>query len=444
MRNAALVALVWLLCALAPLRALAQGTSLRVVNDRNANPTLIQRVRIVIGSYDLGADLSPPMDLGDSANAPGGTFTVELWIRGVAPENNAGESGCVYDPAAWVSCAIFVDRDINGTPSFGDFGLSVCNDGALRAGVMNASTGVGLCAPFANLLDGAWHHIAFTRNGLTGEACIFTDGVQRDCGAGPIGAISFNDTSSSLSPGVSPSGQDPTLVLGAEKHGYTVPYPGFRGWIDEARFSSLVRYSPCGDGVLCFTRPSAPFVADGSTLGLYHFDDGVAGARCSCAGSLSPLIQGTCVADASGRGTSAECRWGSAEGRFGPQFSAFTPFGGDADGDSVSNASDVCPFTPNPLQFDTRGYQTTTSDGIGDACQCGDTDEDYAVFPAQEAARLRNTLAGLAPGVVNLAKCSVIGGPNDCNLLDLVVLRRAAAIPPRPPGIAEVCDAAVP
>jgi hypothetical protein len=437
---AAFLLLAPLVCALAPSPARAQGASLRVVNDRNADPELIQRVRILIGSSGMGADRSPPMDLGDATNASGGSFTIEFWLRGVASENDQGASGCSYGATDWITCAIVLDRDVNGTPSFGDFGMSVCNDGALRAGVATAAAGVGLCAPTSNLLDGAWHHVAFTRNGLNGQTCIFTDGIQRDCGIGPIGAVSWNDTS-----GVqSPSSQDPTLVLGAEKHGFGLPYPGFRGWIDEARFSSTVRYASCSDGAQCFTRPAAPFVADASTLGLYHFDDGLPGQPCDCAGPLIPLVQGTCLTDASGRGTYAECRHGSTEGRFGPRFSALTPFGGDTDADGVPNAADVCPFTPNPTQLDTRGYQTLLPDGIGDACQCGDLDGDDAVYPASEVPRLRNSLAGLAPGVANPAECSVIGGPYDCDLLDLVVLRRAAATPPRAPGTGEFCDAATP
>ncbi len=438
---AALFAAAPLVCALAPSAARAQGTSLRVINDRNQDQELIQRVRIVIGGYDLAADQSPPMDLGDPANAAGGSFTIELWLRGVGAENDDGGSGCSSFSDSWIECAIVLDRDVNGVPSFGDFGISVCSDGALRAGVTSDSNGASLCAPTSSLLDGAWHHVALTRNGASGQVCIFTDGVERDCEVGSVGPVSWNDTAGVASP----SGQDPTLVLGAEKHGFGLPYPGFRGWIDEARFSSVVRYAPCGTGAQCFARPTAAFAADASTLGLYHFDDGIPGQACSCAGPLFPLVQGTCLADSSGLGSYAECRHGSTEGRFGPEFSAYTPFGpADSDGDGVANAADRCPFRADASQADAGGYEVFTPDGIGNACQCGDTDGNNAVFPAQEAVRVRNTLAGIAPGVVDPAKCSVIGGANDCDLRDAVVLRRSADALRLGPGIASVCDAATP
>jgi hypothetical protein len=428
-----------LLGLLLPAIAAAQGTSLRVINDRNLDPNLIQRVRIVIGGYNLGADLSEPMDLGDPANAPNGSFTIELWLRGAAAENTLGGSGCQYLEYSWINCSIVVDRDINGNPSFGKFGLSVCRDGAVRVGVTDGTTGTGICAPNGDVLDSAWHHVALTRNGASGELCLFVDGVQGGCGQGPIGKISWNDTR-----GVqSPAGQDPTFSLGAEKHGIQgESFPGFRGWLDEARFSSVVRYAPCGDGATCFPRPTAPFSADASTLGLYHFDDGVAGDPCSCAGPLMPLVQGTCLADASGYNTHAECRYGSTEGRFGPRFSSYTPFGPvDSDGDGVPNTDDLCPYRAD-AQADTGGYRVAIGDGIGNACQCGDTDGDNALFPLLDIDRVRNTLAGLSPGVVDLAKCSVAGGASDCDLLDLVILRRNGF--DLGPGIANVCDAAVP
>jgi hypothetical protein len=422
--------------------AAGQGTSLRIVNDRNLNPALIQRVRIAIGGYGLGADLHPPMDLGDPLNAANGSFTIEFWIRGTQAENSLGQTGCDASAVNWIYCPILLDRDVNDIPSFGEFGMSVCSDGAVRAGVINSAWGVSACHATAGALDAAWHHLALTRNGSTGLVCLFVDGVQGQCATGPTSPLSFDDRSAMQSP----SGQDPTLVFGAEKHGFAGPFPGFVGWLDEARFSSVVRYPACGNGLSCFARPTSPFSADPDTLGLYHFDDGMPGQPCSCAGSLDPLIQGACLYDASGRGTNAECRFGGTAGRFGPRFSAYTPFGGpDSDGDGVANVSDRCPFLATAGQADTGGYQTTLADGIGDLCQCGDTDDDYAVYPALDAVRLRNSLAGLAPGVADPARCSVIGGPYDCDLRDLVVLRRAAATPtPLAPGIAQVCDAALP
>jgi hypothetical protein len=62
---------------------------------------------------------------------------------------------------------------------------------------------------------------------------------------------------------------DPYLVIGAEKHDYdNTQYPSYRGWIDEVRLSSVIRYSTD------FARPTMPFAPDADTAALYHFDEG--------------------------------------------------------------------------------------------------------------------------------------------------------------------------
>jgi hypothetical protein len=409
------------------------------VNDANANPALIQRVRIRIGLDLQPADISTiAMDVGDPTQSFMGSFTLEFFVRGV-PEENPEGAGCVGGSTGWINCPIVVDRDVFGTPSFGDFGLSICNDGGVRAGIEGQSGGVGVCSGLADVLDGDWHHVALTRDGQTGNFCVFVDGVQGDCEVGPTGQVSYNDTRAPTSF----TGQDPTLVLAAEKHGFGDP--GFSGWLDEFRASRVVRYfPPCGDGNLCFTPPNAPFTPDGNTVGLYRFDDAPAGAPCSCAGPLLPLTAaGACVADASGVGPAVECRHGSTAGRFGPRYSAHSPFVADPDLDGFPGLLDNCPFAANASQTDARGFGAASGpDGNGDACQCGDADDDGDAGDADDLLRVRRTLAGLAPGVATLAKCSVAGGPTDCNLLDAAVLWRATE--QRAPGIGEYCDAAVP
>lgn len=428
-----------LACALLlslPLGAAAQGTSLRFTNDGNVDPAMIQRVRIAIGADAQPADLSPLMDLGDPSNASGASFSIELWLRGVAAQNPTG-SGCATDPTSWIGCPIVVDRDISGPADFGDFGLSVCNDGAVRAGLdLGPLGGQGVCALAGGALDGGWHHLAFTRNGTTGELCLFVDGVQGGCQTGPPGAASYDDTRS----GTSPNGQDATLVLGAEKHGFADP--GFRGWLDEVRFSRIVRYAPCGNTFLCFAPPTAPFVADAETLGLYRFDEAPPGAPCSCAGPLLPLASaGTCVLDASAGGSDAECRYGRTFSRFGPSYSSYSPFlAADPDADTRLSLDDNCPFRANFSQSDAFGFQGLP-DGIGDACQCGDGDEDGDT-DADDTTRVRRRLANLAAGFIDPAKCSVRSAGTACTVLDYAVLRRAETN--RAPGIADVCDAALP
>lgn len=309
-----------LITVLAPDSVLAQGASLRFFSDANLDPSLIQRVRFVIGQNGEATDLQLPMDLGDPADSANGSFTIEFWLLGSKADNTTG-SGCQSDADSWIGCGIVIDRDINGTsPSFADFGLSVCGDGMVRAGVRSDAGGAGACSSGADVLDDSWHHIALTRDGATGALCLFIDGTQGGCAPGPAGSASYDDRRSDGSP----NGQDATLVLAAEKHGFS--NAGFTGWLDEFRFSDTVRYAPCGDGSPCFAPPVQPFTTDADTVGLFHFD-AAPGFACDCAGPLTPLDQaGTCVWDSSGRFAHGECRFGTTNGNAGPVYSAETPF----------------------------------------------------------------------------------------------------------------------
>jgi para-nitrobenzyl esterase len=116
----------------------------------------------------------------------------------------------------------------------------------------------------------------------------------------------------------------------------------------------------------------------------------------------------------------------------------------DHDLDTVGSACDACPYAANLDQADTSGVGGGGPDGIADACQCGDVDDDVAHdVDAADLAALRLALAGvtaLSPG--GQAKCSVAGGTTACDLLDSVVIaRRLASLQPL---LAPACDAATP
>lgn len=68
-----------------------------------------------------------------------------------------------------------------------------------------------------------------------------------------------------------------------------------------------------------------------------------------------------------------------------------------------------------------------------------------AIVDVNDVTALRNHLTqSAALGADALSRCSVIGGPNECTIRTLTVLRRALAAPALGPGVAQTCDAALP
>jgi len=130
----------------------------------------------------------------------------------------------------------------------------------------------------------------------------------------------------------------------------------------------------------------------------------------------------------------------------------------DLDNDGVLNFDDLCPHVFDPSQPDNGGVASpndpsgSLSDGIGDACQCGDVNDDGRVT-IDDDAMLREALAGAGPGLSAPEKCNVIGLADassqdafgvtpDCKMNDSSVMSRAFTA--RGPGLGEVCDPALP
>ncbi len=93
----------------------------------------------------------------------------------------------------------------------------------------------------------------------------------------------------------------------------------------------------------------------------------------------------------------------------------------DFDGDNQPDASDLCPWIADS-GLDSGGIQTSTPDGIGDDCFCGDWDDD-GIIQAADVTRLREVLAEVPGAVTPPQKCD-INEDGDCNVLDVVILRR--------------------
>jgi hypothetical protein len=145
----------------------------------------------------------------------------------------------------------------------------------------------------------------------------------------------------------------------------------------------------------------------------------------------------------------------------------------DTDGDGIPDNVDNCPFTPNGpslgtclgdfpqgqatchansdcvsgkcslSQEDSGGVSTTTPDGIGDACQCGDVNND-GVVDVSDKTILTRSLAFLSPdfnvtAMPGFNKCSVTTA-HSCAVADKTVIARALA--GLAPGIAQQCHTA--
>ena len=143
----------------------------------------------------------------------------------------------------------------------------------------------------------------------------------------------------------------------------------------------------------------------------------------------------------------------------------------------MEDSLDNCPYEPNPTQSDVGGLGTAAPDGIGDACQCGDINDDGTVT-SSDATVLSRALSNLSPafsvggnaacsaagvpatcctgagtgscnpglGAAGLSKCNVAATPTPgvagCTASDATVISRALST--LSPGIAQGCDAAQP
>ncbi|GEM_PF-951671 len=119
-------------------------------------------------------------------------------------------------------------------------------------------------------------------------------------------------------------------------------------------------------------------------------------------------------------------------------FAACVASAQDADGDGEPDATDNCVHTPNADQLDVGGLGGPFGDGIGDACQCGDLNDD-GIVDLLDAALYQRGLAGVLPVALPEDKCSVIGGRLDCEPNDRQALREALI--GAGPGLAQVCQA---
>ncbi len=246
----------------------------------------------------------PPVDVGAA------DFTLDFWLRANPGENAGGPVLCGAGDGARAARRLF-DRDRRNS----ERRYSV----SLAGGTVVFSAGIGadshtLCGTDL-VTDGAWHHVAAARRRVDGHLWLWVDGKLDAQADGPDGDISFPDAA--LPPTTcGPAGQDPCdgmepyLFIGSPKRFTGQDRAGFNGWLDEIRFSTVLRYAAPFE-------PVGTFSADASTAALYHFEDPAWLGPCSgnvrdSAGAGGGPSTGSCLFGGSPQGPEwarAERKW---------------------------------------------------------------------------------------------------------------------------------------
>ena len=222
----------------------------------------IDRVKIQVDD-STNSNPGPPADVGAE------DFTLEFWMKANPAENPAPAVSCGAN-INWIYGNIVFDRDRFNQDR--KYGISIAG-GVPVFGVSGDGTGSLTICGATNVLNGQWHHVVALRRRADGWMWLFVDGILQAQADGPDGDISYPDNGV---PGnfCGPlsnqpcTNSDPYLVIAAEKHDAGSQYPSFSGWVDETRFSRVLRY------MANFIIPNSPFVTDANTAALYHFDEG--------------------------------------------------------------------------------------------------------------------------------------------------------------------------
>ncbi|MBK7874690.1 MAG: PQQ-dependent sugar dehydrogenase [Planctomycetes bacterium] len=190
------------------------------------------RARFPIDDDGPGPDASAPGDVGTQ------DFTLELWLRGTNANNpSAAELEGSYADDRWHAGTVLLDRTLAGGGGRA-YALS------LRAGRVAFFTGEGDPASSdamdtsigdRDVLDGAWHHVAVTRDATSGVKRIYVDGGL-DYQSPPLTSRADLSYPNAGLGGGAP--WDPWLVLGASKDD---AHAAFRGEVDELRLWSVAR-----------------------------------------------------------------------------------------------------------------------------------------------------------------------------------------------------------
>jgi hypothetical protein len=225
----------------------------------------IDRVQIRVDNPLTTTEPLRPADVGAA------DFTIEWWMKATAPENTAPAVTCGAN-VNWIYGDVVLDRDRYNQGR--KFGVSLAG-GQIVFGLTGAITDSLTICGATPVTDGTWHHVAVARRRSDGFLWLWVDGKLDASADGPDGDVSYPDDGV---PGPYCGGpcnnSDPFIVFGAEKHDAGPAFPSFSGWLDEVRFSKVLRYTTA------FT-PTTRFTADANTVALYHLDDAIRLGPCT-------------------------------------------------------------------------------------------------------------------------------------------------------------------
>lgn len=217
---------------------------------------------------------------GPAADVGAGDFTIELFVRGSAADNDATvDCGA---GSGWTGARLFVDRHRIGGGESRSFGAGISGGKAVFGVTGAAGASHTLCGSRA-FMDGFWHHVAVQRRRSDGRMTIWVDGALDASADGPDGDVSYPDDATVPLCGAIPCAQEQYLFVGGKKETLAV---SLAGSVDELRISTKLRYANA------FARPSSAFAVDAATAALYHFDEGSGTVAGDSAGSGNATLSG--------------------------------------------------------------------------------------------------------------------------------------------------------
>ncbi len=197
-------------------------------NGYNGADTLVSYVPGKVGVFAAqfngsGSYVQIPRNIGTN-------FSLSLWVK----TTDTGGTG-----AQWWSGKGLVDGEVSGSAA--DFGAAVLNS-KFVLGIGSPDTTISTVSA---INDGNWHHLAATRDAVSGAIRLYVDGVLNNSGTGPTG----------------PRSSPPNLRIGSIQTGSTGGF--LNGTVDEVRlYDRVLTDSEIGALATINTPPTISPIAD--------------------------------------------------------------------------------------------------------------------------------------------------------------------------------------